>query len=245
MINIAVISDIHANLPALNAVLDDIREHVRPDHIYCLGDLTDAAPWHNEVITLIRSRNIPTIMGNHDERIAFDLPVLPLQKHSVTEQEARLAAINFTKATIDEGNRRYLAGLPANIRFEAGGRRFLLVHGSANSNDEYLYENHNEPALLEMLEQHAADVMICGHTHLSYIRPLTGEKKLVINTGAVGRTKEGDGKAAYLWLQIQPDGLQHTIRKVTYNTAATIEGIRNSPIPDFYAAFWEEQTAGV
>lgn len=248
---IAVISDIHGNLPALKAVLDDI-DLFHADAIYCLGDLTDGAPWNNEVVELIRSRAIPTLMGNHDERIAFDHPVFSLSKHSKVEQEARLNTINHTKSTLSIANKEFLEGLPATIRLSFGTVSILLVHGSAESNEEYIYEQHDEAALTKMLDDQGADLMVSGHTHLSFIRYLPGDgafkNKLVINAGSVGRSKETDRKACYLQLNI-PDLLEGSgleavipvIRKVSYPIGETIEGIRNSDVPDFYADFLEQQ----
>lgn len=248
---IAIISDLHANLPALKAVLKDIALF-EPDQVYCLGDLTDAAPWHNEVIEQIRMLNIPTIMGNHDERIAFDHPVHPLSKHSLEEQKARLAAINYTKQNITPDNKAFLAKLPATLKIEAEGIRILLVHGSPDSNEEYLYEDAEESRLSEMFEQQQAEVIISGHTHLSYIRYLQGSTpqrpRLMINAGAVGRSKEKDRKAAYLQLEVigaasVPAELKPVIRKVAYPIEETVMGIRSSPIPDFYAEFFEKEHA--
>ncbi|ALL07167.1 hypothetical protein AQ505_17740 [Pedobacter sp. PACM 27299] len=248
---IAIISDIHANLPALKAVLEDIGSF-KPDQVYCLGDLTDAAPWHNEVIELIQELNIPTIMGNHDERIAFDHPVHSLSKHSLAEQKARLAAINFTKQDITAANKAFLSTLPATLKIELQGLHILLVHGSPNSNEEYLYEDADESRLRQLFEQEQVDVILSGHTHLSYLRYLPGsnnqQPKLMINAGSVGRSKEKDRKAAYLQLEsiagisgIQ--ALKPVIRKVAYPMEETIVGIRNSPIPDFYADFFEKEHA--
>ena len=236
MLKIAIMSDIHGNLPALQAVLEDIQVF-GADQVYCLGDLTDAAPWHNEVIELIRRRQIPVIMGNHDERIAFNHPVLPLAKHTKVEQEARLTAINYTKDTITQDNKAFLTDLPRFIRLSFPAVTLLLVHGSTKSNDEYLYEHHAAQDILSMLADHQADVLITGHTHISYIRPLAPAGKIVINTGAVGRSKEKDRLAAYLQLTIAGDTFTPVIRKVAYPVADTIAGIRNSPIPDFYADF--------
>ncbi|MBC8984176.1 metallophosphoesterase family protein [Pedobacter sp. N36a] len=248
---IAIISDIHANLPALKAVLEDI-SLFNPDQIYCLGDLTDAAPWHNEVIELIQERNIPTIMGNHDERIAFDHPVHPLKKHSLAEQQARLAAIEYTKKDIIPANKAFLSGLPASLKIEMDGIRILLVHGSPDSNEEYLYEDAEESKLSEMFAQQQVEVIISGHTHLSYIRYLRGstpqQPRLMINAGAVGRSKENDRKAAYLQLEViagasLPAELKAVIRKVAYPIEETMMGIRSNPIPDFYAEFFEKEHA--
>ncbi|SEW39156.1 metallophosphoesterase family protein [Chitinophaga arvensicola] len=236
MLKLAIISDIHANLPALAAVLEDIKQS-GADQVYCLGDLTDAAPWHNEVIALIREKQIPVIMGNHDERIAFDHPVKALSKHSKEEQAARLIAINFTKETITPEHRAFLAELPHSIQLQFAGFRLLLVHGSTRSNDEYIYADHDEDDLLGMLEEQRADILITGHTHLSYIRPLKAAGKMVINTGSVGRTKEKDRLAAYLQLSIVNGEITPQIRKVSYPLEETIAGIRNSAVPDFYADF--------
>jgi len=104
MIQIAVFGDVHGNLPALEAVLNDIEERgIRQK--YCLGDLVDFAPWGNEVIEKIRSLNIPCLMGNHDERIGFDVPVIPLSKHSEEETAARFLAISHSKKYITKENK--------------------------------------------------------------------------------------------------------------------------------------------
>jgi predicted phosphodiesterase len=175
-------------------------------------------------------------MGNHDERIAFDHPVRPLAKHGMEEREARLLAINHTKETIAPEHAAFLAALPPYLQLEAGGAKILLVHGSTRSNDEYVYQDHDENDLLEMMDEHHADIMVTGHTHLSYIRPLKAGK-MVINTGSVGRSKEEDRLAAYLQLTVTGNNITPVIRKVAYPVEETIAGIRNSPVPDFYARF--------
>ncbi|TWF41324.1 putative phosphodiesterase [Chitinophaga polysaccharea] len=236
MLKVAILSDIHGNLPALQAVLDDI-DQFGADQVYCLGDLTDAAPWHNEVIELVRQRRILVIMGNHDERIAFDHPVLPLSKHGKEEREARIKAITHTKTTITANNRAFLGSLPGYLRLVFASFTLLLVHGSPRSNDEYLYEQHDENDILDMMAAHQADVLITGHTHLSYVRPLSVPGKTIINAGSVGRTKETDRLAAYLRLTITPEAITPVIRKIAYPVRDTVMAIRQSPIPDFYADF--------
>ncbi|WP_338374837.1 metallophosphoesterase family protein [Dysgonomonas capnocytophagoides] len=246
IMKIAIISDIHANLPALEKVLEDIHSNFKADQVYCLGDLTDGAPWANEVINLIREYNIPTIMGNHDERIAFDYKVHPLKKHTLEEQLARAETIRQTKDKISEVNLKYLSELKSNIKFSYAGISFLLVHGSPKSNEEYIYENHDTESIIGMFESNQADVIVSGHTHLSFIKEVysTDLPKLFINAGSVGRSKElNGGKAVYLQLTINEDGptfddkVKLTLRKIDYDIHKTINDIKNSSTPDFYADF--------
>lgn len=252
MQKIAIISDIHGNLPALRAVMHDINNVYEADKVYCLGDLIDGAPWHNEVIELIQELNIPTIMGNHDERIAFDYPVHALSKHSIEEQEARLKTINHTKETISSGNKQFLSGLVSNILLDYDNLSCLLVHGSPRSNEEYIYESHDENLLIKMFKETNSDIIITGHTHLSFIRNISignNEEKLFINAGSLGRTKEKNGgKAVYLRLIIDDTNkgdnllkrINAVLHEVDYDISEIITGIKESNVPDFYAHFWEK-----
>jgi predicted phosphodiesterase len=243
MHTLAIMSDLHANLPALRAVLEDI-DKKQPDAVFCLGDLADFAPWPNQVIETIRQWRIPTIMGNHDERIAFDSAIIPLGKHTEEERAARVEAIEFTRRAITAENREYLSGLPSTVRICYGSgsraRKILLVHASPRSIDEYIYADHPETDLIRMLRNNDADVIVMGHTHLPYIRPLR-DGKFVINTGSVGRSKEDRISAAYLMLTITQSHIRPEIVRVAYPVEETIRGIRESAIPDFYADFLAER----
>ncbi|RAJ27242.1 metallophosphoesterase family protein [Pedobacter cryoconitis] len=239
---IAIFSDVHGNLPALQAVLKDIEKR-KADQVYCLGDLVDFAPWTNEVIETIRDLQIPCLLGNHDERIAFNHEVIPLAKHNEEETLARMAAINFTKNTIKEDCKLYLAGMPLKLRitFKVKGQPFSisLVHGSTRSNEEYIYEDHELKDILGMLDQEQADILVMGHTHESYIRAISSEAdhQMVINCGSVGRSKEGKPLASYLLIAINENGVHAEIIKLAYPVEKVVKAIHESDIPDFYARF--------
>jgi predicted phosphodiesterase len=257
MLKIAVISDIHANLPAFEAVLKDI-ENRQVDQLFCLGDLVDFAPWPNEVIELIRRNRITTLMGNHDERIAFDHPLVPLTKHSASETRARIAAIDYTRQHITPDNKAFLASLPRQLQIDFSftdlSLRLLLTHASPRSIDEYIYEDHDQNDIARMMNEQKVDVLIMGHTHQSYIRPIQNRtgfsdhavSKLAINCGSVGRSKENRPSATYLLIttsgvqtRFNADSITYELVHVDYAIEQTIEGIRRSAIPDFYADFLE------
>ncbi|KAA2239577.1 metallophosphoesterase family protein [Chitinophaga agrisoli] len=246
---IAIFSDVHGNLPALQTVIEDIAKR-GIDQIYCLGDLVDFAPWSNEVIALIKELHIPCLMGNHDERVAFDHAVVPLKQHTAEETLARITAIDHTKGSVSSNHKRFLANLPAQLRIthkvKGKNLNILLVHGSTRSNSEYIYENHDPEDLLYMMQQQQSDVLIMGHTHRSYLRRLPFVNghlpPMALNCGSVGRSKEGQPLATYLVLNIEEDGIQPELIKLTYPVEKVIQGILESDIPDFYTGLLKADT---
>ncbi|SFM79792.1 Predicted phosphodiesterase [Chitinophaga sp. YR627] len=238
MTQLAIISDIHANITALKAVLTDI-DNRGISQVYCLGDLVDFAPWGNEVISLIRSRNIPCLLGNHDERIAFDQAIVPLAHQDEIESANRKQAIEWSKRTITRENKQWLAQCPYQLELsfktKSGLKQVLLVHASPRSNDEYIFESHAEAALLDMLGTRKTDALFMGHTHCSYVK--RASDMLIVNCGSVGRSKEKDKQATYAVLHIDDEALHAEIVKVGYPVRQVAEAIYDSDIPDFYGDF--------
>jgi predicted phosphodiesterase len=243
MYKIAIFSDVHANLPALEAVLEDI-DTWQPDTVVCLGDLVDFAPWPNETIAMIRKARILTVLGNHDERIATERPTLPLPKHSMEERRARACAIEWTRNAITPQNKEYLKSLPTSLtlKFPVGprSRSILMTHAGPYSIDEYIYEDHPENILEEALSTSEVDVLVSGHTHLSYIREISNSTRIVMNVGSVGRTKEKISGAVYGRLTINDHGIKPEIIRIQYPITTTISAIRQSQIPSFYTEFLQK-----
>ncbi len=239
MIQIAVFGDVHGNLPALEVVLKDIEDRgIRQK--FCLGDLVDFAPWGNEVIERIKSLNIPCILGNHDERIAFDLSVFPLSKHSEEETKARFVAIDHSKKHIKEENKKYLSELPFHLKlnYKIGNKHWniQLVHSSLESNDTYLYESEKNEIFTSMLEDSKADIILMGHTHISFKKQFEN-KKWAVNCGSVGRSKEANRLASYVILTLDDEKIIPEIIQLKYPLEETALQIEESGIPDYYASF--------
>lgn len=231
---IAVLSDIHANLHALQAVWQDL-EAQAPDEVYCLGDLVGYGAHPNEVVEFIRQREIPTVMGNYDEGIGFDLEDCGcVYKDPELERLGDLSLAWSREHTRDE-NKAYLRQLPLQFRLEERKPHLLLVHGSPRRMNEYLYEDRPQATFERIANLAATDVLLFGHTHLPYTKKVGGT--LFVNTGSVGRPKDGDPRAGYLVLE----GRKVEQRRVEYDVAAAAQAIRDSELPNYYA---DELVAG-
>src|SRR5689334_3346161 len=208
---IALFSDIHANLPALEAFFKDV-EIRKPDAIYCLGDLVGYNIWPNEVINEIRKRRIPTIAGNYDFGIGRSIDDCGCAYKTDTEKANGAVSISFTNEIIKEEERKYLRTLPAHIKLEFqlnnDKLNLLLVHGSPRRINEYLFEDRDEKSLMRIMRDADADIMCFGHTHKPYHRILNSmdENKNhfrhAINIGSVGKPKDGNSQGGYVLLTI-------------------------------------------
>ena len=248
---IALFSDIHANTPALDAVLQSIDAH-RPDQVYCLGDLVGYAPWPNEVVETIRRRMIPTIAGNYDEGVGNNSDDCGCAYQTELQQKRGEQSIAYTNDVIDEDHRRWLRTLPRHIRLQLGADAdfsVLMVHGSPRKINEYLFEDRRDASMLRIMSRAGADVMLFGHTHKPYHRVLSeedddGNKRYrhAVNIGSVGKPKDGDRRACWVMLSIdeKPDSDDATsvdveFIRVSYDVEEAARGVEESPLPDAFA----------
>ncbi len=228
---LAFISDIHANILALINVLKDI-EGQKIDKTYCLGDLVGYGPYPNQVIDTIRHHRIPTVMGNYDEGVGFSKGDCGCAYVTDEEKSNGKISIDWTINMVTQDNKEVLQNLHKEIRFNAEGVRFLLVHGSPRRINEYLFEDRPESSLKRVLEGQNIDVMLCGHTHKPYHRKLEGIH--IINDGSVGKPKDGDPRACYAIIDTE-DGVSVEFRRVQYNVDAVAEDIIKYGLPRIYA----------
>ena len=249
---IALFSDIHANLPALEAFFKDV-ETRDTDAIYCLGDLVGYNIWPNEVIDEIRKRGIPTIAGNYDFGIGRSSDDCGCAYKTDQEKENGKVSIAYTNEIVKDEQRAYLRTLPAHIRldFQLSDKPLsvLLVHGSPRRINEYLFEDRDEKSMLRIMEQAGADVMLFGHTHKPYHRILgavepdgTEHFRHAINIGSVGKPKDGDPRGGYVILDINADASTASKESISvefvrfaYDVETAASAVESSILPDAYA----------
>jgi putative phosphoesterase len=232
---VAFISDIHGNIEALTAVLNDIKKQ-NIDKIYCLGDLVGYGPNPNEVIELIKNNKIQSIMGNYDDAIGNEKDNCGCSYNPGKETQVGDISINWTIKNTTEDNKNFLKNLPHKLSIKLEEVSILLVHGSPlNSLLEYIKPDTDVKRLNTIIEKVKENIVINGHTHLSMIRNVNG--KTIFNAGSVGRTKEGEAKAIYLVLNIESNVYHHEFRKVDYNVKKTCEKIIEKGLPIELALF--------
>jgi putative phosphoesterase len=248
---IALFSDIHANLPALEAFFQEV-ETRNTDAIYCLGDLVGYNIWPNEVIDEIRKRGIPTITGNYDFGIGRSSDDCGCAYKSDEEKEMGRVSIAYTNEVIKQEQRTYLRSLPAHIRLEFqlndDKLNVLLVHGSPRKINEYLFEDREEKSLMRIMEQADADVLCFGHTHKPYHRILNSGAdgndhfRHAINIGSVGKPKDHDPRGGYVLLTIDEhssilnkDSISVEFVRFEYDVEKAAKAVEDSPLPNAYA----------
>jgi putative phosphoesterase len=221
---IAIFSDLHGNSAATEAVLAAINAEA-PDAVYCLGDLVGYGAKPNETISFIRDRGIPTIMGNYDDGVGFDRDDCGCAYKDKDEEARGQESLYWTRAETTEENKAYLRSLLPEIRFEAEGKRFRLVHGSPRRMNEYLFEDRDPRSLARIARGADADVLVFGHTHRPWVRTI--ENVLFVNDGSVGKPKDGDPRAAWALLTVEATNpVRVEMRRVPYDVTSMAAAIR-------------------
>lgn len=232
MKKIAILSDIHANVLALEAVWADLeREGIK--EVYHLGDLVGYNPFPAETVAFVRAKGIPGLAGNYDLAVASSQPDAMAVYLKPGISPTGLAAYNWTRDHVSPDNRGFLLGLPASLDFRVNGSSLTLAHGSPDNVREYLYPDTPEERLAELLDSTGSDILLCGHTHQPMVRKT--RRGLVINPGSVGKPKDGDPRAGYLILSLEADRIEADIRRVEYPVDKVAEAIRRAGLPEAMA----------
>ncbi|MFB6101165.1 MAG: metallophosphoesterase [Haloplanus sp.] len=212
---IGVISDIHGNRIALEAVFDDMPS---VDRLVCAGDVVGYNPWPRDCVDAVRERSIPTVMGNHDRAVARD--------SGFRFNAMASAGVEYARERLDDDALSWLADLPPE-RVVADGR-LKLVHGHPADPDRYTYPDEFSPAMLD-----GEDVLVTGHTHVQGHRVF--DDGVVMNPGSVGQPRDGDPRAGYAVVDLASGsgGGAVTVeeRRVEYDVDAVIAAVEDAGLP--------------
>jgi predicted phosphodiesterase len=239
----ALISDVHANLPALRAVLEDIASRSDAGAIYHLGDLVGYAPWPNETVALLRERGIAGVAGNYDSTVATDYKHCGCRYEDPRQEELSHLSYAWTRTHVTDETKHYLGALPFRIDLRplgghVAGPRVILLHGNDALNTVYVTEDRTDAFLEKMAAATGAvsgDVVCLGHTHKPWHRLVNGVH--FVNTGSVGRPKDGDWRSSYVLLDATSSSIDATIIRVEYDVESAANAIVASDLPDDFAAY--------
>ncbi|MFC6753994.1 metallophosphoesterase family protein [Halorubrum tibetense] len=214
---VGLLSDVHANLPALEAVLDDMPA---VDRIVCAGDVIGYNPWPADCLDRVREVAAVTVRGNHDRTVET-----PERYRANRMAEAGL---EHAKRALDEDDLDWLRSLPRAASF--AGDRYHLVHShpAPDREDAYVYPE-EFPSLGRHLDSldGPVDGLVLGHTHVQGARRV-GDR-LVVNPGSVGQPRDGDPDAAYAVLDTAADEVD--LRRVAYDIDHVVEAVEAAGLP--------------
>ena len=231
----AIFSDIHANLEALEAVLQDAEEQ-KCTHYVCLGDIVGYNANPHECVARVDELDCPTVKGNHDEQAS-------LLESSRDFNELAEHAIGWTREHLPEEDKQWLRDL----RFQRQVRDFTIVHATLDTPDQWGYVFNNLDAAASFTYQHTT-VCFFGHTHvpMAFVRDDAGvrrvrmdhlriemAKKYFINVGSVGQPRDGDWHAAYCIYNLENEDVEQ--RRVKYDLATAQKKIIDASLPRLLA----------
>ncbi|MEM3610885.1 MAG: metallophosphoesterase family protein [Thermoplasmata archaeon] len=221
-LRIAVISDVHANLPALVTFLKKAREE-NVEKICCAGDIVGYNPYPAEVVEIFMTENIITVAGNHDFGVANN-------DFSNLNWMAAEAG-RWTREQLKQRHLEYLASLPEILRFVCAGRQICICHGSPYDRNEYVYP---ENASGKMLRDAEADILILGHSHIQF--QISYGESAILNPGSIGQPRDGNWQSGYAILEIDEHSWRVALKRFEYPVEEVVEKIRKTGLPDFLAS---------
>ena len=227
----AFFGGIYNNYLALAETIRDARRR-GADLIYCLGDVGGFGPHPDRSIELLRAEGIPTVQGNYDDSVGNEKPDCGCGYTDPRDNHYARISYAYTLEKTSAQNRPWLRGLPPRIRFEAEGRRYLLVHGSPRQVNEFLWESSSPDHFLEQLLTDArVDVLLCTHTGIHWQRRLPSGRS-VVNVGALGRpANDGRLEVWYAFLDTSQQEAPFELVPLSYNHQRLAREMREEKLP--------------
>ncbi|MGA2784769.1 MAG: YfcE family phosphodiesterase [Candidatus Bathyarchaeia archaeon] len=219
---VAVISDVHGNLDALQAVVSDAKK-LGLQIFLNAGDAVGFGIYPSQVVKTLRSAMFLNVIGNVDLEVLEGLRNPELNRND--------AAKKFTIEELRPSDVAYLESLPKELRLKVDGTNVLVTHGSPDSVDEHIYPDSPAERLEEIALKASADVIITGHSHMPMKREVGGV--IFVNPGSVGRPVDRDSRAEYAVLSFDP--IKFEFRKVNYDVEAVANEMRRKGLPETFA----------
>lgn len=237
---IALFSDVHANLHALDAMLAHVDAHP-VDASYHLGDLVGYLPYPNEVVARIHARGIAGVAGNYDSTVATGAEHCGCRSESPAQEALAHVSYAFTLQECSAHTRALLGALPFSLQLRprgghVAGPRVVLVHGTPTLNTVYWTEDRSDDFCRTMAERadlRAGDLIAFGHTHKPWHRVV--DDMHFVNTGSVGRPKDGDWRAGYVRVSFGHAAPQVEFVRVAYDVDAAVAAVEAARLPPEFA----------
>ncbi len=220
-VKIAVLSDIHANINALESVVRDAEER-GASLLVNAGDSLGFGPCPNEAVEFICEKNILSILGNYDVEVI---------EGKIKDKGQKNRAFQFAKKELSKSSENYLNSLPRERRIEVVGKKLLITHGSPESIEEHIYCDTPAERLKALAETAKADVIILGHTHEQFWKQINGVS--FVNPGSVGRPGDGNPQTAYAMLSFDPFKVE--LFRLDYDVTAAVDALRKKRLPQSFA----------
>lgn len=229
---IAFFSDIHGNLPALQAAYNDALER-SVSAFYCAGDLVGYGPYPSEVCTFILDHQIATISGNYDMKVCrvFKNP----KKLKRTMKPDKWRILNWTRTHTTPRTHRFLLRLPKIWRQELPNRTTLIMaHGSPRSQSDPIYPSITDRGLRAVMGDVLPNLFIVGHTHIPFVTRIG--PVLVVNCGSIGQPVDGDPRGAYALISLQSGfSVKGEIIRFEYSMTQIVKKLQRSSMPAYLA----------
>jgi putative phosphoesterase len=225
---IAFISDIHGNLPALEAAVADAKAR-GASRIVCCGDMMGYGPFPDDVCNFLKKRRIPTIIGNYDRKV---IEVAKQGKSAAAEMKSKkLKILLWTVEHTSSQTRHYLSGLPDHLELKLpSGHNLLVVHGSPLSMDDAIYPSITRQGLEAKLSDSRPDILVCGHTHIPFVKH--AGVILIVNCGSVGHSVDGDPRPSYALVRAERNAAPRgRIIRFNYDRDRTITALEKTDLP--------------
>lgn len=235
---IAIIGDIHANLPALEAVIEHAKSQ-SINEIWNVGDSVGYGAYPDQVIKLLQKEEILSILGNYDQKV-LNFPKNE-KKYKRGKKNEKYIAFKWAYENLSKKSIKYLSELPENRFVIRNGKHIYLSHGSPFSNEELITPETPDTRLLEIAKKanssipdgRSVDIMIFGHSHQNFARQF--EDIWFINCGSVGRPDDGDPRASYALLELKSSSISVALYRVIYDVQRAVLAIHQQNLPETFA----------